>query len=230
MRLNRPIQNPYSYYGDKRVLRMKFVELIKSIYFAYQWRKQNKHNQTVPVNRFPKELVKVGRETYGKLYVQAFNEETRLRIGHYCSIGPDVSFILSAEHPLNYLSTFPFRVKLLGEKSEAISKGDIVIGDDVWIGYGATILSGVNIGTGAVIAACALVSDDVPPYAIVAGVPAKIVKYRFDFNTIQELSKMDFGNLERNMIKEKIDSVYKEITSPESAKKIVDCLMKKKLI
>lgn len=77
------------------------------------------------------------------------------------------------------VSTYPFKRKLFHGGEEAVSKGDIIVGDDVWVGYGATILSGVHIGQGAVIAAGAVVNKDVPPYAIVGGIPAKVIKYRF---------------------------------------------------
>ena len=76
------------------------------------------------------------------------------------------------------MSTYPFRVKILRScTSEAFSKGDIVIGDDVWIGYGAIIMSGVHVGQGAIIAAGSVVTKDIPDNAIAVGVPAKVVKY-----------------------------------------------------
>ena len=100
-------------------------------------------------------------------------------IGNYISIAQNVHFLLDVEHFANHISTYPFKVKLLhSQKSESFSKGDIIIDDDVWIGYGATILSGVRIGQGAVVATGAVVTSDVPPYAIVGGVPAKVIKYR----------------------------------------------------
>ncbi|MDY6420297.1 MAG: CatB-related O-acetyltransferase [Succinivibrio dextrinosolvens] len=108
------------------------------------------------------------------------NSLSKLKIGSFCSIAPKVTFILNSDHYTNNLSSFPFKVMCLGShKSEAISYGDIVVDDDVWIGYGATILSGIHVGQGAIIAAGAVVSKDVPPYAIVGGVPARIINSSF---------------------------------------------------
>ena len=84
---------------------------------------------------------------------------------------------------------------------DATSKGDILIGDDVWIGERAVILSGVEIGRGAIVAAGAVVSKSIPPYAIAAGVPAKVVKYRFDDDLISELLKIDFDKIDVEFIK-----------------------------
>ena len=110
------------------------------------------------------------------------------------------------------ISTFPFKVSFSLEEYEATSKGNIVIDDDVWIGYGATILSGVHIGQGAVIAAGAVVTKDVPPYAIVGGVPAKVIKYRFPQEMIEALLKIDYSKLDKNMISAHIDELYQELT------------------
>lgn len=119
---------------------------------------------------------------------------------------------MGAEHSTNHLSTFPFKVKLLGnEESEATSKGNIYIEDDVWIGFRTTILSGVQIGRGAVIAAGSVVTKDVPPYAIVGGVPAKIIKYRFESKMIEELLMVDYSKLTDEMVKEHIDELYTEL-------------------
>lgn len=176
------------------------------------WRKRNKHNLTEMGNDFDLSLVKVGKYSYGAINVVVLAKSNYIIIGHYVSIAPNVTFILNAEHYVNHISTYPFKVKmLLAEKSESFSKGNIVIDDDVWIGYGATILSGVHIGQGAIISACALVTKDVPPYAIVGGVPAKIIKYRFETDIINELITVDFSKLNKNLVNEHVDEIYKEL-------------------
>ena len=103
-------------------------------------------------------------------------------------------------------------MKYLGvEKEEAFSKGDIFIDDDVWIGYRSTIMSGIHIGRGAVIAAGSVVTKDVPPYAIVGGVPAKVIKYRFD-NEIREFaSRVDYNKFDKDFVRENLDLLYKEV-------------------
>lgn len=169
--------------------------------FLIKWRKRNPDNETNVRNMFPMDRVHVGRRTYGELYVLAFNEENDLRIGSCVSIGPEVSFVLSADHALNHVSTFPFITKVISGKPEGLSKGDIIVEDDAWIGQGATILSGVRIGQGAVVAAGAVVNRDVPPYAVVGGVPAKVIRYRFSPEVIEELRTLDYSRLEDDMIR-----------------------------
>ncbi|MDE7422959.1 MAG: CatB-related O-acetyltransferase [Lachnospiraceae bacterium] len=177
-----------------------------------RWRKKNLHNSTTMCNDFCIDCVTVGKETYGELTVLTFNMDYKLFIGCYCSIASGVTFVLSADHHLNHISTFPFKVKTLQcEQYEAISKGNIIVDDDVWIGQNAIILSGVHIGQGAVIAAGAIVTKDVPPYAIVGGNPAKVIKYRFEDDIINELLKIDFAELSKEMIEEHISDLYEPL-------------------
>lgn len=171
-----------------------------------QWRKNNQHNFTNIVHGNSKEYISVGNATYGTLNVHITSDKAKLKIGSYCSIADEVMFLLSSDHPLDRLSTYPFESMLLSkEYNEGQTKGDIVVGDDVWIGYRSTILSGVTIGQGAVIAAGSVVTKDVPPYTIVGGNPAKIIKYRFDEKTIKNMMKIDFSKLNKSDIEQNIN-------------------------
>ena len=190
------------------------IDRIKYRKFKIMWKIKNRHNKTSPDRYFPIDSVKVGKETYGGLDVLIHGVGYKLVIGNYCSIAPRVSFILCSDHAVTHISTFPFKNKILDNEQEAISKGDIIIGDDVWIGYGATIMSGVHIDQGAVVAAGAVVTKDVPPYAIVGGVPAKVIKYRFEPEMIEELLKVDYSKLTNEDIEKNIDDLYMELKDP----------------
>ena len=180
--------------------------------FETKWRMKNSHNLTEAKSVFELEQVKVGNFTYGDLNVIAYNSNRKLEIGSFCSIGQEVKFILEADHDTFNISTFPFRVCVVENlKREAKSKGNIKVDNDVWIGFGATIMSGVNISQGAVIAAGSVVTKDVPPYAIVGGVPAKVIKYRFNNEMICELLKVDYSKLTKSMVVKHEYELYTEL-------------------
>jgi acetyltransferase-like isoleucine patch superfamily enzyme len=161
-----------------------------------RWYQRNRHNETVPVNLFDIEKVTVGNYTYGPLHVIDGNGPSRLAIGSYCSIAASVAFILNGEHPTQTLTTFPLRAFVLHNREVALTRGDIIVDDDVWIGHAAIILSGVRIGRGSVVAAGAVVTSDVDPYTIVAGVPAKPVNVRFEKAVIERLKGIDLTKLQ----------------------------------
>ena len=190
--------------------------IIKRRLLNRKWRKANGHNSTT-VSIFNNDLnalnnISVGKYTYGEIKVFVFNYDYKLTIGSFCSIAPDVSFVLSGDHKINNITTFPFYTKVIDGRNEAISKGNIIVGDDVWFGTNSTILSGVTIGQGAIIAAGSIVTKDVPPYAIVGGNPAKVIKYRFGDNVIQKLLKIDLNKLDEQTIKSHINSLYTSVT------------------
>jgi acetyltransferase-like isoleucine patch superfamily enzyme len=128
--------------------------------------------------------------------VRNYDFKTKLSIGKYCSFAARVSILLGGEHRLDMASTFPFAdIPEPWPETEKLpdmtgSKGDISIGNDVWIGHGVTILSGITIGDGAVVGASALICQDIEPYSIVGGNPAKTIKMRFDDETISRLMKL----------------------------------------
>lgn len=186
---------------------------IKLNAFRRKWVRQHPESELIPMNCFPSGVVEVGRYSYGELNVVMFDFKTKLRIGSFVSIAQQVTFLLDVEHYIDHLSTFPWKVKMLGESTpETFSKGDIVIDDDVWIGYGATIMSGVHVAQGAVIAAGAVVTKDVPAYAVVGGVPAKVIKFRFGNECIDELEKIKFSNLTDRMIRDNLTVLYEDAT------------------
>lgn len=108
--------------------------------------------------------ISIGKKSYGELFlIDETPSGAKLKIGSYCSIAPKSVFLLGAEHKTTTISTYPFKALVFRLGREAGTKKETVVGDDVWIGYGATVCSGVTIGQGAVIAVGAVVTKDVPP-------------------------------------------------------------------
>lgn len=189
--------------------------LLLRIWHKIVWRKQNKHNDTYCVEMYDLNCVKVGKATYGPLDVHMGRHDTFLFIGNYCSIAKGVKFILSSNHPVDHISTFPFHSLLADGVPDTLKTDSIVVDDDVWLGYNVTILSGVMIGPGAVVAAGSVVAKDVPPYAVVAGVPARVIKYRFEEDMIRQLLKIDYSKLDEKSIRENLESLYEPLHSKE---------------
>lgn len=148
------------------------------------------------------------------LYHYPINHD-RLIIGKFCSIACGAKFLLnSANHTMNSLSTYPFPLFFeewgIDKKNVADSwdnKGDIVIGNDVWIGYEAVILAGVTVGDGAIIGTRAVVTKDVPPYTIVGGIPAKPIRKRFSEDVIARLLELKWWDWSKERIAQNIEAI-----------------------
>ena len=158
------------------------------------------------------------RGTYFDRHVNiiTWSDQYKVHLGKYNSIGRDCNFFLHANHRADWVTTTS---QLLGPVTPEIAdmhmnmghptcKGDIHVGNDVWIGATSTIMSGITIGDGAIIGAGSTVTKDVPPFAIVAGNPGKIVKYRFTDDQIEKLLQISWWNWEENKIKENAMSMW----------------------
>jgi acetyltransferase-like isoleucine patch superfamily enzyme len=161
------------------------------------------------------ERLSIGRYSYGEPKVATFpGDEARVRIGAFCSIGPDVILMDGGDHRVDWVSTFPFRAAfdLPGAYADGHprSRGDIEIGNDVWIGRGARIRSGVRVGDGAVIAAYAVVTHDVRSYAIVAGVPAREVRRRFSDEQVEALGRIAWWDWPIEQVLERVPELCSE--------------------
>lgn len=138
--------------------------------------------------RYPNYQIGIG--TYGMPVVHDWAEGSTLRIGSYCSIADNVQIFLGGQHRTDWVSSYPFPAYLPEARhipQFGGTRGDVVIGSDVWLCANCTILSGVTVGHGAVVAAGAIVTRDVPAYSVVAGNPAKHIRWRFDEATRQAL-------------------------------------------
>ena len=149
------------------------------------------------------------------LYHYPINHD-KLIIGKFCSIACGAKFLFtSANHTMQSLSTYPFPIffEEWGLDVKNITdawdnKGNIVIGNDVWIGYEAVIFSGVTVGDGAIIGTRAVVTKDVPPYAIVGGVPAKLIRKRFDEDVISRLAELRWWDWDRERITRNLPAIH----------------------
>lgn len=137
--------------------------------------------------------------------VMEWGEGASFQVGKFCSIADNVSVFLGGEHRIDWITTYPFNV-LVPEGSQFSghpkTKGDVIIGNDVWIGSGAVILSGVHVGNGAVIGARSVVTRDVPAYGIASGNPAKFIRYRFSSEVIEAFEQIAWWDWDIGMIKE----------------------------
>ena len=162
----------------------------------------SRYRRPVPfTERYPN--VSIGHDTYGEPLIIGEGKLARLDIGSFCSIAEKVVILLDAEHRPDWVTTYPFNVvwpECAAFTGHPRTKGDVIIGHDVWIGYGVTILSGVTIGTGAVLGARAVVTRDVPPYAIAAGNPAHVLRMRFPETTIDRLLTSNWWDLPRERL------------------------------
>jgi acetyltransferase-like isoleucine patch superfamily enzyme len=183
--------------GKGRLGRLR--ELLGRLFDAIRWsfgeRRERLNRYAIDRMLYSNERVTIGRHSYGDPLVATFPGDTAsVRIGSFTSIGPDVILMDGGNHRTDWVTTFPFRVSLdlegAYEDGHPTSRGDIEIGNDVWVGRGARVLSGVKIGNGAVVGGYAVVARDVRPYAIVVGNPAREVRRRFTDEQVEALERI----------------------------------------
>lgn len=174
------------------------------------------------------DIVSVGKMSYGPLNIMAYgNKEESLEIGKFVAIAPEVTFLLGGEHPYKGLTTYPLKVKILNYETEATTRGKIIVEDEVWIGYRAIIMSGVTLSKGSIVAAGSVVTKDVPPYAIVGGNPARIIKYRFSSYVISKLLKFNLDDVIENITHDNIKLFYSYIND-DNVDEMLNSMLQKK--
>lgn len=189
-----------------------------------RWRQLNSHNHTVIENNFSFEGIEVGNHTYGPLRVYRWGSPGEgLKIGNFCSVAQGVKFILGGNHDLSTVSTYPFAHYFGGVHVVATTKGPVVVQDDVWIGTDATILSGITIGRGAVIAAGSIVTKDVAPYAIVGGNPAKKIKMRFSPEISGIISQIDYQHLDGASVETHLEILCEKLEDGDISRAVKIC-------
>jgi acetyltransferase-like isoleucine patch superfamily enzyme len=183
----------------------KIFNEFRKIQLKRSWRKKNRNNFTSIgmitsmsyIDFVNNGGITVGKNTYGRLNVNYTGAEgERLVIGANCSIAGSCNFLLGGEHDYTCITTYPYAYRVFHKGNDVKTKGSIIIDDEVWIGDAAWIMSGVHIGKGAIVATGAIVTKNVPPYAIVGGCPASIIKYRFSKDIINKFLMIDLNQLE----------------------------------
>jgi len=175
---------------------------------------KNNINPDIPLLVSSDSRVSVGRYTYGEPWLRLWTSDDRIEIGSFCSISSGVNIFGGGEHNSNWVSTYPFRIVFELENANSDghpkTKGITKIGNDVWIGHGATILSGITIGDGSIIGANAVVAKDIPPYSIVVGNPAKVIRSRFSEKNIEKLLRLKWWNWDIEKIISNVDFLNSE--------------------
>ena len=147
-----------------------------------------------------------GKHTYGHINTHSWGEGANLKVGNFCSIAGNVNAYLGGNHRCDWVTTYPFGhvnkhvFNGFDGKGHPATKGDVVIGNDVWIGANVTIMSGVHIGDGAVLANNSHVVKSVDPYSLVGGNPAKLIKYRFSPTQIEKLLEIKWWDWDDSKI------------------------------
>jgi acetyltransferase-like isoleucine patch superfamily enzyme len=184
-------------------------------------------SKSVPNFNYTKDVIKhpnvtIGDFTYGNPQIRWLIGQEKIEIGKFCSFAGDVSIYMSGNHPIDTVSCYPFPgLKDMWPGAQGhcpIARGDVVIGNDVWVGWGAKIMSGVTIGDGAVIGAHSIVAKDVEPYAIAVGSPCREVKKRFDDKTIAMLQEVKWWDWSEEKIQRNIG-----VITSKDIWKIKDC-------
>lgn len=182
-------------------------------FFHAQWIHGKIHSSSTVINSQLSKTSRIGKFSYvgqstigDYSYMSGFNTVVNTQIGKFCSIGSFVS-ICTGKHPTSvFVSTSPMFYSKHGnsfaDREYFKESGNVTIGHDVWIGSNVVIVDDVKISTGAIIAAGAVVTQDVPPYAIYGGVPAKLIKMRFDDKTIEMLLKSEWWNKDEKWLRE----------------------------
>lgn len=204
----------------KKVIRKYLWKLLGYNYFVFLNGQNKKYIDKV-------KNVTIGYKTYHNgAFVLSWDKAATLSIGKYCSIANDVNFILDdGFHLQSEITNFPhfnhIKQDFIKKSTELIEfktnlkavKSDIKIGNDVWIGMNSIILPGVTVGDGVTIMAGSIVAKDVPDYAVVAGIPATIVKMKYEKSTIESLQKIAWWNWENNKVEENWKDFYLPIES-----------------
>jgi virginiamycin A acetyltransferase len=203
-------------FSDDRFIKMIIgskVELVHNLFDAEPGVIKSPKYQHLLTKANPKYAkYQIGDYTYGlpRIIKSECTDDT-LIIGKFCSLADEITIMIGGNHHTEFVTTYPFN-PLFPEFSReypwTTSKGNVVIGNDVWIGREAFLLSGVTIGDGAVVGARSVVTKDVPPYAIVAGNPAKIIRYRFSEEIIESLLEIAWWNWPFNKIMEAMPLLY----------------------
>ncbi|MDR2842514.1 MAG: CatB-related O-acetyltransferase [Spirochaetaceae bacterium] len=145
------------------------------------------------------DTIEFGDFTYGLPFLDYIDySDIKVKIGRFCSIAKDVVIMMGGEHHSEWLSTYPFSQRLKNFEDlpdgKKVAKGNVTIGNDVWLAGGVKILSGVSIGDGCVVGANSLVTKDLPEYTICGGVPAKVIRKRFSDEITAQLKKLQWWN------------------------------------